>query len=520
MTARMPWKPALFLVLAACGTGPLARAGDFAFFYENVMGTSLELKVRAESEGAARRAEGRVLAEIARLGAVLSEYDPDSEFRRWMDHPDGPVAVSPGLFEVLSACDHWQEAGLGAFDPRAQVWSALWARCERENRLPSEAEMAEARKIAEKPAWKLDRQRRTAERLDGPPASLNAVAKGFIVEKASEMAMKEDGVEGVVLNVGGDLRARGALSAEVGIVPPWSDSETSEPVRTVSLHDRAMATSGRSQRGFEIGGQWYSHIMDPRTGRPASEVASVSVVAPDLADADALATAFNVLPPRESLRMAEALEGVECLVVTRDQGTFSTRGWERLETRPEVGLLALAGQPDVEAATGAPHWSDDHELVVDFTINQPKASRGYRRPYVALWITDSGGKTVRYLILWVSLGGSGPDRWLPDLRRWYRSDPSSVKMKNMAYTLGRPTKPPGKYSAVWDGKDGSGKPVPAGKYTVNLEAVREEGTYGLIRTEVTIGTKPFAEELKGNDEIKSASVLYRQKSEKAAGDVR
>ena len=78
------------------------------------------------------------------------------------------------------------------------------------------------------------------------------------------------------------------------------------------------------------------------------------------------------------------------------------------------------------------------------------------------------------------MGGSGPDRWLPDLKRWFRSDKdkNTIQMKNMTYTLGRPTKPPGKYSIVWDGKDDGGKAVPAGKYTVYLEAVRSMALMG------------------------------------------
>jgi thiamine biosynthesis lipoprotein len=62
---------------------------------------------------------------------------------------------------------------------------------------------------------------------------------------------------------------------------------------------------------------------------------------------------------------------------------------------------------------------------------------------------------------------------------------------------------------VWDGKDDHGKPVPAGEYAINIEAAREHGTYQLIRKPVTPASKPFAEEFKGNVEIKSASVEYR-----------
>ena len=82
----------------------------------------------------------------------------------------------------------------------------------------------------------------------------------------------------------------------------------------------------------------------------------------------------------------------------------------------------------------------------------------------------------------------------------------------MVYTIGRPTRPPGKYTVVWDGKDDRGKPLPAGTYTVFIEAAREHGTHQIIRKQVTIADEPFAEELKGNVEIKSASIEYRRKA--------
>ena len=82
---------------------PAAGAGEqeFTFYHENVMGTALELRVRADDAEAAGRAEARVLAEIDRLAAILSGYDPSSEFRRWQAAPAARSPVSPELFEVL-----------------------------------------------------------------------------------------------------------------------------------------------------------------------------------------------------------------------------------------------------------------------------------------------------------------------------------------------------------------------------------------------------------------------------------
>src|SRR6516162_3809073 len=86
-----------------CGAGPrTGRAADYEFYHENVMGTSLELRVRAVEEPAARWAEDQVLREIDRQSAIFSGYDPASEFRRWQSAAPQPVRVSPELFAVLS----------------------------------------------------------------------------------------------------------------------------------------------------------------------------------------------------------------------------------------------------------------------------------------------------------------------------------------------------------------------------------------------------------------------------------
>ena len=252
-------------------------AEEFAFFHENVMGTSLELRVRADFDVAARRAENCVLAEIDRLSAIFSGYDPSSEFRRWQSGPREPVQVSSELFSVLHASDRWREASGGAFEPRVQWLSDIWSAAERRGRLPGAVELAEAKAVLARPAWRLEGP--TVTRLSDAPVSLNAIAKGYIVERAAESALV-DGVRGLLLNVGGDLRVRGDFTRTIGIASPDSDTESSAPIALVELKDRALATSGRSQRGFRIGGKWYSHIFDPRTLQPVEGIASASVIAP------------------------------------------------------------------------------------------------------------------------------------------------------------------------------------------------------------------------------------------------
>ncbi len=318
----------------------------------------------------------------------------------------------------------------------------------------------------------------------------------------------------------------------LGIVSPWADSESSEPIALVEVKNRAVATSGRSQRGFQIDGKWYSHILDPRSGLPATGVASATVIAPGSADADALATIFNVLPPEQSLRLAKTLPDVDCLIVADNGRITRSDGWHRYEkavgaplsaTPVGVALVPVATRAEADEPPALPPasntWNPEFELVINFEINQPNnAGRRYRRPYVAIWVENKDGFPVRNLTLWVSMGGSGPFQWLPDLKRWYKADQArkEVENKDLVFTMARPTRPPGKYKVIWDGKDDHGKPVPAGEYTLFIDAAREHGTYQSIRKPLTLGDKPQTEVLKGNVEIKAASIEYRRKSAAAA----
>jgi thiamine biosynthesis lipoprotein len=486
---------------------------EYAFYHDFVMGTSLELRLTAGGEGDARHAEQRVLSEIDRLSRLLSGYDESSGLRRWQATLGVATEVAPELFEVLAAADRWRAASGGAFDPRAEIFSRLWADCAKHGRTPSAEERQQASRMMALDAWRLAPADRTATRLSACPLSLDGIAKGYIVERAADAGMIP-GIRGLLLNVGGDLCVRGEPSRIVGIAPPRQES-SAEPFAYLDVRNQSVATSGAAHRGFRIDGKWYSHIIDPRSGMPVERVIAATVVAPRGADADAIATALNVLPVDEGLRLVEGVPGAACLIVERDGRITRSAGWRAFE-RPRPALLASAEiQKKKDEGTTAASWGDTFELAIDFEINRPPAGKGpYRRPYVVIWAEDRDGHPIRTICLWVSLGGSGPERWLPDLARWYRDDPvrSLIEKKNMIFTIARPTRPPGKYSVVWDGKDDKGQPLPPGDYTIFIETAREHGTHELIRKPVTIANQPFAVELPGNVEIKSATLAYRRKS--------
>jgi thiamine biosynthesis lipoprotein len=474
---------------------PEKGARLFVSHFENVLGTSMELKIMAGSAKDASIAEGAATKEIARLGQILSAYDARSEFSSWLRTTNEAVRVSPELFEVLGLFDQWRITTGGALDASAEVITRLWKQAAAQHRIPTEQELAQAVAEVKQAHWKLDPVAHTATHITRAPLMLNSFAKSYIIKRAADAAMASGGVRAVVVNIGGDLVITGDLKEMVQISDPKADAENDPPMDQLSLANRAVATSGNYRRGELIDGHWYSHIVDPRTGQPADAVISATVVAPRATDAGALATAFNVLTPTESVHLAATLPGVEYLIITRSGERLTSPGWHLLET----ALAAKAG-------TNAPS-PIDFELVVNLEINLQKEGFA-KRPYVAIWVEDENHAPVRTIAIWHER-----DRYLPELKSWYlKYRDIYTTDKSVLGTVSSATRSAGKYTMKWDGKDDQGKDVKPGKYTIKIEATREHGTYQLMRQELDWNNTPQQINLPGNVEIASASLDYRKKA--------
>lgn len=521
MLVRVLAMVALFAQFAL-GLERCLAAEEFAFHHEHVLGTSLEIRIVAKNASLASEAEARVLAEIDRLARIYSGYDATSEFSHWSQSFASPEPISPELLEALQLCERWHERSSGAFNPASEVFSRLWKAAEQKQQQPEDAEMAAAIALANQRPWKVDADGQRARRLSAAPLSLNGVAKGLIVDRASQVAMQDgSGVSGVLVNIGGDIRVRGDARQTVAIVNPAQDAANAAPLARIHVRNRAIATSGRYRRGFRIGQHWFSHVIDPRTGRPVEQLASATVIAATTADANALAIVLNVLPLDEGLTIADALPGCDYLLVTAQGSQIRSRGWPAVEHKsaPHLVNAVVAEQADNSAAASAGEAASQLlELTVDFELAPATGGGRYRRPYVAIWLEDSDSFPVRTALLWLTTKDPGP-RWHRDLLRWYRNDGvrKVADGTDLIGTLAAATRTPGKYKAVFDGKDDAGKPLPAGDYTLYVEVAREHGTYQLIRQPLKLGADPIATtNLKPNAEIKSATFEYRRAAAKVA----
>ncbi|MBO9674882.1 MAG: DUF2271 domain-containing protein [Sphingobacteriaceae bacterium] len=494
----------ILLISASAFVSPKKALRTFVSNYENVLGTSLELKFKTSSQADADLAEARALKEIDRLDDILSAYKTNSEFSKWMSNGKQTTKVSPELFEVLKEFENYKGLTHGALDASAKLVGDIWKQAASEGRLPSASVLQHAVTLVKQKHYLLNEHDQTVTRLDGVPLALNSFAKSYIINKAAEKAAQSAGIENVVVNIGGDMVIKGNEPEAIEIANPKADAENDAAISTIKVSNMAVATSGNYRRGFNVNGKWYSHIVDPRTGKPASEIISATVISPDASEAGALATSFNVLSIAEIEALTATRHDIAYLLVTKDGKEIRSKEWSGYEVALKKPVTALEKVNKADKL-----WNTKFELVVNLEIANIESTDGkrVRRPFVAVWIEDEAKTPVRNLAIWYN-----KPRWLPDLKSWSRANGEEFKKgaEGKLSSTSSATRGPGKYSLAWDGKDDSGKLVKAGNYTVFIEVAREHGTYQVIAKEMKFTGSAQKVELTPNTELASASLDYRK----------
>ncbi|MFK0153401.1 FAD:protein FMN transferase [Streptomyces sp. NPDC090493] len=239
---------------------------------EHVMGFPVSLRI--DDEGDHEEAADAVFAWLREVDERFSPFRPDSEVCRLDRGEIAGAEVSPGLAEVLALCEEYRLATGGAFDVR----------------------------------------------LPGRGLDPCAVVKGWSVQRAADL-LSAAGARRFVLNAGGDVVAAGG-PWRVGVRHP----EHADRLCTVlELTDGAVATSARYERG--------DHIVDGRTGRPATGLLSLTVVAPSLTEADSVATAGFAMGA-EGVAWAAARPGCEVFAVDAGRQVLRTAGFPAADQRP------------------------------------------------------------------------------------------------------------------------------------------------------------------------------------------
>jgi thiamine biosynthesis lipoprotein len=271
-------------------------------------------------------------AEVRRLEKLMTTWDPASEVSQ-INAAAGqqPVAVGPETFEVIREAVHASQISEGCFDITFETLHGLWKfDQDLDPHPPTAADVKAKVKYVGYRHVKLDAEAHTVF-LDESHVriGLGGIAKGYAVDKAAKVLL-DAGMTSFYVQAGGDLYTRGTKPDgspwQAGIRDPRGPD--GDYFAMMPVVDHAFSTAGDYERSYIVDGKRYHHIIDPRTGFPATASRSVTIWAPTALLADEIDDAVFILGPDKGLKLVESLEGVGAVIVDAHNRVWTSKRLE------------------------------------------------------------------------------------------------------------------------------------------------------------------------------------------------
>jgi len=282
-----------------------------------LMGSRFDISVVADSSENGEKHISVAIEEIKRIERIISSWDENSE-TSLINQNAGirPVKVSKELFDLISRSIQISKITEGSFDISYASMDRIWKFDGSMTEMPSaEAIKRSVEKVGYQNIILNANDQTVFLKYKGMKIGFGAVGKGYAADKAKELLQKL-GVKGGLVNASGDLNCWGkqddGKSWKVGITNPLNKNRI---FSWFDIDDRAVVTSGNYEIYVNFNGKRYTHIINPKTGYPASGIVSVSVFAPKAELADALATSIFVMGTEVGLDLINQLKGVDCIII-------------------------------------------------------------------------------------------------------------------------------------------------------------------------------------------------------------
>jgi len=328
-----------FLVVALCFFVRPKRPVELDSGHRLVMGTFARVVVIAANRNTANKCVETAFAEIHKVDELMSDFKSDSEIS--LVNREGftrAIKVSDWTYEVLKRSVEFGKLTDGAFDITVGPLVDLWRTAEKKEVAPSEEEIAQAKaKVGFEKLELNDLNKTIRFTVEGMRLDLGGIAKGYAVDKAIEAAQKA-GAMGAMVDIGGDIRCfstapQGKENWLIGLQDPHLNKDIGgrDILLRLKLVNEAVATSGDYQQFVLIKGKRYSHIINRQTGTSAEGLSSVTIIADNATDADALATAVSVMGAERGLALIGKLPNTEAILITSqpEYKLIKTSGAER-----------------------------------------------------------------------------------------------------------------------------------------------------------------------------------------------
>ncbi len=280
-----------------------SNAGKEFVYNRFIVGANCEIKFYCDDSARAAQISNKIDRELFRLDSLLSRFSDISLVSKInRDHRAG---LPPDLKPVFELCDSMSDITSGRFDISIAPLVELWGFYKRNYRKPDPGEIAQAKTRVD-----FRRVKIIGDSIFIPEnmiIDLGAIAQGYVADRIAELLKKEE-TGSALINIGGEVVAIGRSPRKkpwrIGIKHPRQEGI----IEIVELENFSLSTSGDYEKFFEIDSQRYAHIIDPLTGFPADDFASITVFHEKAAIADAMATAVAIMGAEKGLKFLDSLE--------------------------------------------------------------------------------------------------------------------------------------------------------------------------------------------------------------------
>ncbi|MCD4781920.1 MAG: FAD:protein FMN transferase [Candidatus Omnitrophica bacterium] len=285
-----------------------------------LMGTFVTLEVCQPTidEHQLKQVFSQVWEKLDAIEERMSVYNQKSEVSTINEAGNEPVQISTEMYHVLRSSKKFNQLTQGAFDITVGPFIALWKDAQDADVIPTEEHIQAVQRYVGMDNIEInkDEVRKTSKQVK---IVLGAIAKGYAVDVAARI-LSQHRISDFHINAGGDLFVQGFNCLRqpwrIGIRNPKNKNEN---VDILHLSGQAVTTSGDYEQFYQIQGQQWSHIIDPRTGYPQQSIMSATVIAPTAMEADALSTALTVLSSEDGVALMNTLgEGYASIVFSQD----------------------------------------------------------------------------------------------------------------------------------------------------------------------------------------------------------
>jgi FAD:protein FMN transferase len=299
------------------------------------MGTEVTFSAYTSDPDKAEHAFMAAYDEIRRVERLMTDWErpgePESDIVR-VNKAAGKkaVKVSAETIEVIEKSLEMSRRSQGAFDITFAAMHGLWKFDEdMDKSLPSPNDIEQRRKLIDWRDVLVNAKAGTVKlRRAGMRMGLGGIAKGYGVDRCSAV-LRTAGLENFMVQAGGDLFVagrKGAASWMVGVRDPRGGPR--DIIARMPIQDHAFSTAGDYERGFVLNGRRYHHIIDPKTGYPATASREVTIFAPNAFLADALDDSVFILGPKKGLELVDSYPDCATLIVDAQNKVWMSKSLE------------------------------------------------------------------------------------------------------------------------------------------------------------------------------------------------